>query len=84
MPDPIIFRLSKPVTDLDMTFTELKFREPTGRDLSEAGDPANAQEYTMKLAALLAGCGLGVLHKAAARDVIAIGKIIAGFLGDAP
>lgn len=84
MPDLITFTLSRPVTHIDRTFTELTLREPTGLDLTAAGDPTNMQEYTMRLAAQLAGCGVEVLHAMRARDVIAIGKIVAGFLADAP
>jgi hypothetical protein len=82
MESTVLIKLSRPVTHIDTTFTELRLREPDGDDLVAAGDPSNANEYTLQLAARLGNCGREVLGKMAGRDVLAIGRVIAGFLAE--
>jgi Phage tail assembly chaperone proteins, E, or 41 or 14 len=82
MENVVVVKLSRPVTHIDTTFTELHLREPNGDDLVAAGDPSNANEYTLQLAARLGNCGREVLGKMAGRDVLVIGRVIAGFLAE--
>ncbi len=86
MPDPefVIVPLSRPISVIDQTFTELKVREPTGADLMRAGDPNDSYVFLCRVGAACGNLPLEAIEKMRARDVIALTRTISDFLGDTP
>ena len=80
----VSYTLSAPLKSLDQTFTVLIFRRPTGKDLKRSGDPENGVVFTQNLAEILCGLVPNALDDADAADVLAIGKIVSGFLAPRP
>ena len=77
---PVIVRLSKPITIIDQVFNELKVREPTGRDLMEAGDTTSGYGFLARIAAPCANIPVEAFERLAARDALALTGVISDFL----
>ena len=84
MPDPIIVPLSRPIDVIDQHFTELTVREPTGRDLMQAGDPTERFTFLARIGAGCAGLPIEAVEKMPARDVLALTAAVTSFLEDTP
>ena len=80
----VTYTLSRPLVSVDQTFTVLTVREPTGKDLKKAGDPASTMAFTQRLAEICAGLIPGALDDAPAMDVLGLSKIVSGFLETPP
>ena len=72
---PIEYTLSRPVTSVDQEFKTLILREPTGLDMRTCGDQADPA-FTHRLIARLANITPAAVDAMAARDVVALGRII--------
>jgi hypothetical protein len=72
---PIEYTLSRPVTSVDQECKTLTLREPTGLDMRTCGDQADPA-FTHRLIARLANITPAAVDAMAARDVVALGRII--------
>lgn len=77
---PQAYQLTKAVTSVDREISSVTLREPTGKDIRSA-DP-DAPDYTHRLIARLANITPEALDDMAARDVMALGRIVAAFLAE--
>ena len=82
MPAPIVVKLSRQITVIDQNFSELKVREPTGRDLMQAGETGDGYGFLARVAANCANLPLDAFEKLPARDALALTRVISDFLGE--
>ena len=71
--------LSRPITVIDQTFSELKVREPTGLDLMEGGD-TTGYAFIARVAARCASIPIDAFEKLPARDATALTRVVSDFL----
>lgn len=81
MPDPIILPLSRPITCIDRTFTELTVREPTGLDLMKSGDSEEGIAFLLRVGARCSNITIDAAGELAGCDALALTKAINSFLG---
>ena len=84
MEAPRIIKLSRPITVIDQTFTELRVREPLGADLLAAGDPTDRLGFLARVGARCANISPAAIDTMPARDVLALTSVIGDFFGDTP
>ena len=84
MESPHIVKLSRPITVIDQTFTELKVREPLGADLLAAGDPTERLGFLARVGARCANISPEALDTMPARDLLALTAAVGDFFEDTP
>lgn len=75
--------LVKPVKFGEETITELRIREPVGRDFRTL-DPRQPMGMVLDLAAILAGVSPKVIDQLGAADTMAVFEMVSGFLPASP
>lgn len=80
MPEPITIPLSRPITSVDTTFTQLSVREPTGEDLMRSGDSEEGIRFLLRIGARCANITMAAVETMAGRDALALTKAINSFL----
>lgn len=86
----VTVKLSRPITAIDQTFTELTFREPTGADVVASGHPIGSDgklgkvdaESVAVLIGRLAGLPRRSVDEMPISDWSACMKAVMGFFGD--
>lgn len=71
----VYYRLSRPVMSVDKEVVDLELREPNGLDMRSCGDQSG-EGFTHRLIARLANITPAAVDAMAARDVVALGRII--------
>jgi len=80
MKSPITIPLSRPLHVIDQTFTELKLREPKGKDLLQAGDLTEGLSFLARVGASCSNIPFDALDDMAGRDVLALTAAVNSFL----
>lgn len=77
----VTYTLSRPITVIGSVVSEVTLREPTGEDLVKAGSTSNQVAYSQRLIEITGNLPTGACKSMRARDVMALGRITAAFLG---
>ncbi len=80
MTNPQKFTLKYPVTFGSETITEVTVRRPKGKDLRGIKDVQSTDGMILMIARLIER-ETAVVHEMDAEDLMAIGEVVAGFLG---
>ena len=81
--DEFVITLRKPVQLGDLTFTEMRLREPTAGEMM-AWDKLTGTEADIRAVAVVSGMPEPAVRLIGVRDLLAAARYITGFFGDAP